>query len=178
MTQPGPEPDPDPTPTASPWEEYRAAAQSLDAVRREAVAAAAAATRAASSARAELAQVSARLAQQQVRLAREAARLGVATPPLTPSPAEQAAAAASVAGGPAAVPEALHHCQRLVEAVDTELAGSGAGGGSGRRGGSGAGAAGGAHAAGGHGWWPPPLWLTVAGGLAMIALACAVWLLG
>lgn len=123
MTRPETDLDPDPTPTATPWEEYLAAAQALDAVRQEAADAAAAVTRAASTARAELAQLSARLAEQQSRLAAEAARRGLATPALAPTAAEQAEADATVAGDPAAVPAALHHCQRLIEAADAELAG-------------------------------------------------------
>jgi hypothetical protein len=167
MTRPDPL-EPDPTPATGPWEEYCAAARSLAALRRDAAAAAAARTRAASTARAELAQVSAQLARQRRRLVEAAARLGVATPRLTPSAAERTAAGATVGGAtaagarvggdPAAVPEALRRCQRLLEAVDSEVAGAGAGG------------------AGGRVWWPPPLWPIIVGALAVIALA-AVWLL-
>jgi hypothetical protein len=170
MTRPDPL-EPDPTPATGPWEEYCAAARSLAALRRDAAAAAAARTRAASTARAELAQVSAQLARQRRRLVEAAARLGVATPRLTPSAAERTAAGATVGGAtaagataagarvggdPAAVPEALRRCQRLLEAVDSEVAGAGG--------------------AGGRVWWPPPLWPIIVGALAVIALA-AVWLL-
>jgi hypothetical protein len=113
--------DPDPTPTATPWQEYFAAAQSLDAVRREAAAEAAALTRAASTARAELAAVSADLARQRAALA----QLGVAPQQLAPGPAEQGAATATVTGDLAAVvPEALRQCRQLVEAADAQLTGA------------------------------------------------------
>jgi hypothetical protein len=146
--------DPDPTPTASPWEEYLAAAQSLDAVRRDAAAATAAATLAASTTRADLAQVTTQLELQRVRLTGEAVRAGLPAPPLTPSPAEQAAADAAIAGDPAAVPEALRRCQEFLGATDLELAGP---------------------APAERGWWPPPVWVWVVAGLgAAAALACAI----
>jgi hypothetical protein len=116
--------DPDPTPTATPWEEYLAAAQSLDAVRRDAPATGAGAPDAphpASAARAELAQLAARLELQQAQLTGEAVRAGVTAPRLTPSPAEQARADVAVGVDPAAVSEALHRCQRLIESAATEL---------------------------------------------------------
>lgn len=146
--------DPDPTPTTTPWMEYLAAAQSLDAVRRDAAAAAAAATHAASTTRAELAQLSAQLELQRARLTGEAVRAGMAAPRLTPAPPEQASADALIAGDPAAVPEALRHCQQLLESVEASLA---------------------VAAAADRGWWPPPLWVWVVAGLGTVAaLACAI----
>jgi hypothetical protein len=149
--------DPDPTPTATPWDEYVAAAQSLDAVRRDAATAAAAATLAASATRAELAQVSTQLELQRARLTGEAMRAGLPTPPLTPSPAEQAAADAALGGDPAAVPEALRRCQQQLDAAEAALV---------------------APATGERGWWPPPVWVWIVAGLgAAAALACAIPLL-
>jgi hypothetical protein len=146
--------DPDPTPTATPWVEYLAAAQSLDAVRRDAATAAAAATHAASATRAELAQLSAQLELQRARLTGEAVRAGIAAPQLTPTPAEQAAADAAIAGDPAAVPEALRRCQQLLESANAQLADA---------------------APDERGWWPPPLWVLAVAGLgAVVALACAI----
>jgi hypothetical protein len=116
--------DPDPTPTATPWEEYLAAAQSLDAVRRDAPAAGVGAPDAphpAGAARAELAQMAARLELQRAQLTGEAVRAGVTAPRLTPSPAEQARAAAAVGVDPPAVSEALRRCQRLIESATAEL---------------------------------------------------------
>jgi hypothetical protein len=145
--------DPDPTPTATPWVEYLAAAQSLDAVRRDAATAAAAATHAASTTRAELAQLAARLELQRARLTGEAVRAGAAAPQLTPAPSEQAGADAVIAGDPASVPDALRHCQQLLESVDADLAA----------------------AAAERGWWPPPLWVWAVAALGTVAvLACAI----
>jgi hypothetical protein len=146
--------DPDPTPTATPWVEYLAAAQSLDAVRRDAATAAAAATHAASVTRAELAQLATQLELQRARLTGESARAGSAAPQLAPTPAERAAADAAIAGDPAAVPEALLRCQQLLESANAELAQA---------------------APEERGWWPPPVWVwTVAGLAAVIALAAAI----
>jgi hypothetical protein len=116
--------DPDPTPTATPWEEYLAAAQSLDAVRRDSPAAGVGAPDAphpAAAARAELAQLAARLELQRAQLTGEAVRAGVTAPRLTLSPTEQARAGATVGVGPAAVSEALGRCQRLIDSATAEL---------------------------------------------------------
>lgn len=147
--QPPAAPDPTPDPDRDPWEEYRAAAQSLGAVRREAAAVDADATRVASGARAALAEISAQLAGQQARLTAEAGRLGIRPPQLTPTGAERAAAEATLAGDPAAVPEALADCRALLAEADAELAG-------------------------GRGWWPPARWLLIA---TPVAVAVAVVLL-
>jgi hypothetical protein len=135
--------------------EYLAAAQSLDAVRRDAATATAAATHAASATRAELAQLSTQLELQRARLTGEAVRAGMTAPQLTPAPAEQANAAAAIAGDPAAVPEALRRCQQLLETAEAELAG--------------------ATPDQERGWWPPPLWVWAVAGLGTVAaLACAI----
>lgn len=137
--------DPDPTPTATPWEEYVAAAQSLDAMRREAAAADTAAVAEARAARTALAAVSEQLGQQRARLTARAAGAGVAVPPLEPSAAERAAVAATAAGDPAA---AVRQSQRLIASADAELAGT-------------------------RGWWPLGRgWLR--GGLLVGALLGAV----
>jgi hypothetical protein len=114
-------PDPDATPTATPWQEYLAAAQSLDAVLREAVASTAARPRVAAATQADLAQVRSRLEQQRARLVGEAVRAGLPAPPLVPTPAEQSAADAQVAGDPAAAATALGHCRQLLDAADAVL---------------------------------------------------------
>lgn len=106
-------------PTA--WQEYLAAAQRLDAVRRAQASAAAAATRQISSARAELREVQERLQQQQAALADAAAGYRVAPPQLSPLPAD-VTVAAELARDPAAVPEALRHSRELVDATDARLA--------------------------------------------------------
>jgi hypothetical protein len=116
--------DPDPTPTATPWEEYLAAAQSLDAVRRDSPAVGVGAPDAphpAAAARAELAQLAARLELQRAQLTGEAVRAGVTAPRLTLSPAEHARAGATVGVGPAAVSEALRRCHRLIDSATAEL---------------------------------------------------------
>ena len=66
------------------WDDYLAAAQRLDAVRRDAAAATAARTAATQAAGQELATVRQRLALQAARLADLAARAGMAPPVLTP----------------------------------------------------------------------------------------------
>lgn len=99
------------------WEEYLAAARRLDAVRRGAAVAASEQSRAVHAAHEELATVRARLAVQHSRLR----ALGVAEAELRPSPAEVAAAAESMAGGPEAVLAALRQACAPVDAA-TEAA--------------------------------------------------------
>lgn len=111
-------PDPDPTPTATPWQEYLAAAQSLDAVVREAAAEAAATTR---SVREELARLQAELDRQRAQLLASAAAAGLPAPPLLPGPAEQAAAEQRVSPDPATIAEALRHSERLIAVADAHL---------------------------------------------------------
>lgn len=98
------------------WRAYLAAAQALDAVRREAASTVAAATHTVSSARAELAQLRSAVERQRAELA-DRARLSV-------SPAEQAAAETLVAGDPAAVRTALGQCRELLRTADAQLTGS------------------------------------------------------
>jgi hypothetical protein len=68
------------------WEDYQAAAQRLDQVRREAAAAVAEQTAAAQAAQQELTVVRQRLALQRARLADLATRAGLPAPVLTPGP--------------------------------------------------------------------------------------------
>ena len=131
--------DPDPTPTATPWQEYLAAAQGLDAVRRTIADEAAEVTRTVSSARAELARTRARLASQRQRLVAQAVQAGVPVPPLDPTPAEQAWARAAVTNGPAGVFATLRHSHALLDAADAQSA-----------------------QPPDEGWWPPNTWLIVA----------------
>jgi hypothetical protein len=138
--------DPDPTPTATPWQEYLAAAQGLDAVRRTIASEAAAATRRVSSARAELARTRARLAAQRQRLVARAMQAGVPVPALDPSSAEQAWARATVADGPEAVCATLRHSHALMDAADAQLA-----------------------EPSGEGRWPSTAWL-VAGAVAAVTI--------
>lgn len=112
-------PDPDPTPTATPWQEYLAAAQSLDAVVREAASEAAATAQAV---RDDLARLQAELDRQRAALLAAAAAAGLPAPPLLPGPAEQAAAEERLpSADPATVAEALRHCERLIAAADAHL---------------------------------------------------------
>jgi hypothetical protein len=111
---------PDP---AAQWHDYLAAAQSLDAVRREAATGAAAATRTASAARAELAQVRVHLARQRAVLASRAARSGRRRLRLAAYPAERAAAGALAGADPADVDGALERCRELLLRADTRLGG-------------------------------------------------------
>jgi hypothetical protein len=106
---------------AADWQEYLAAARSLDSVRREATGAMAAATRVASAARADVARVRARLDRQHAELARRARRRGGRPVRLVASAAERAAAARLVGGDPAAVAEALRQCRNLLRAADEQL---------------------------------------------------------
>jgi hypothetical protein len=121
--------DPDPTPTTTPWQEYQAAAQNLDAVRREAAATAAADTAAVTAARAELAALRERLGVQQARIFDAADRAGLPRPEVTPSPEEVTAVGAALAAGPAAALEALQNGRHQLDLADAELAGQGVGSG-------------------------------------------------
>jgi hypothetical protein len=109
--------DPDPAPITSPWQEYLAAAQSLDAVRRELAGAAAAAAEPVSATRAELAQLGQRLEQQRAQLTGLAVRAGLAAPQVTPGPPEQAAVAPDTDPPQAALPR----CRQLLDRCDAEL---------------------------------------------------------
>lgn len=152
--------DPDPTPTATPWEEYLAAAQALDAVRRDLAAttavAAAAAEAATVAARADLARLEDRLARQRAVLTGEVVRAGLTAPRLLPT-AEEQAGARELVPDPAAVPAALARAAALADTCDATLA------------------------AGGRpdrGWWPPPRWAQLVGLLTTAVLvACLATLL-
>jgi hypothetical protein len=104
------------------WEEYLAAAQRLDAVRRGAAAAADEQATAVQAARDELAGVRARLAPQHSRLR----DLGVREEDLLPSSTDLAAATRSVADGPRAVLAALRQARATADAADALVVGSGA----------------------------------------------------
>ncbi|GAA0545174.1 hypothetical protein GCM10010172_28520 [Paractinoplanes ferrugineus] len=105
-----------------PWAEYLAAAQQLDAVRRAASAAVGQQQAAAAAARQELDAVRARLAPQAARMVRD---FGVPEADLIPRPAELAAAAQAVAGGPAAVLAALQQARQTADAADATIIGPG-----------------------------------------------------
>lgn len=116
--------DPDPTPTCTPWQEYLTAAQGLDAVRRAIASESAAATRTVSSARAELARARARLDAQRQQLISESVAAGAPTPPLDPSPPEQAWARSTAAGSAAGALAALGQAHTLIDAADAYLLGA------------------------------------------------------
>jgi uncharacterized membrane protein len=97
-----------------PWQQYLTAVRTLQAVRDELAAAAAADTRAASSARAELAAVHARLEHQRARLSGDGVRL-------RDDPPEPSEVESLTAGGPTAVHAALHECQSLLADIDAVL---------------------------------------------------------
>jgi hypothetical protein len=101
----------------SAWEDYLAAAQRLDVVRREEASAAAKREHALRTAREELSGVRARLAPQRARL-RE---LGVPEEQLAPGPVETAAATQTVGRDPAAIHAALRHARVTADAADAAL---------------------------------------------------------
>ncbi|ROP31527.1 hypothetical protein [Couchioplanes caeruleus] len=105
-----------------PWDDYLAAAQRLDAVRRAASAAAGEQAATAQAAQQELTAVRARLAPQRARLVQD---LGVPEARLIPQPAEQALAAQAVAGGPTAVLAALRQARATADAADAGMLGPG-----------------------------------------------------
>lgn len=98
-----------------PWGEYLAAAQALDAIRRAASMVQGEHAATVTAARQELSSVRARLAPQRARLVRD---FGVPEIDLTPQPADQAEAMATVAGGPAAVLAALRQARVTADAAD------------------------------------------------------------
>ncbi|MFY1689335.1 hypothetical protein [Plantactinospora sp. WMMB782] len=105
------------------WQDYLAAAQRLDAVRRSAATAAADQERGVQSAQEELAGMRARLVPQQSRLR----ALGVVEADLVPSQPEVAAAGVAMVGGPQAVLAALRDARATADAADaaTRLPGAG-----------------------------------------------------
>jgi hypothetical protein len=111
--QPGP-------PAPGPWDDYLAAAQELDAVRRAASSVAGEHAATVAAARQELTSVRARLAPQRARLSRD---FRVPENELLPQPAEQAAAMERVAGGPPAVLAALREARVTADAADNAFIG-------------------------------------------------------
>ncbi|GIF25263.1 hypothetical protein BJ973_007515 [Actinoplanes tereljensis] len=110
------------TQAPGPWDDYLAAAQRLDAVRRAASAAAGEQQAAATAARQELSTVRARLAPQHARMIRD---FGVPESELIPRPAELEAATQSLAGGPTAVLAALQQARLTADAADATIIGPG-----------------------------------------------------
>lgn len=105
-----------------PWQDYLAATQRLDAVRREAAEVVAAEAAALKAAREELPAVRARLALQQQRLAEVATTGGTPAPSLIPSQVDTAAANRQVAGGPVVVLAALRQARSTVDVADAAIA--------------------------------------------------------
>jgi hypothetical protein len=122
MIQP-PLPDgPPPSSAADPWADYQATTQRLDAVRRAASNVVAGEAQAVQAAQQELQGVRARLAPQRARLVGD---LGVPEAELTPQPADRAAAAQAVTGGPVGVLAALHQARATADAADVSMLGAG-----------------------------------------------------
>ncbi|NUR69567.1 MAG: hypothetical protein HOU81_01980 [Hamadaea sp.] len=109
-------------PMTGAWQEYLAAAERLDAVRREAAAGVAAEQAALRAAREELPPIRARLALQQQRMSEMATMSGRQMPVLTPNPAETTSAERAVTGGPAVVLAALRQALSTVDVADGALA--------------------------------------------------------
>ena len=107
------------------WEEYLAAAQRLDAVRRSAAAVTAEHTAVLNAAHEDLMAVRGRQAIQQARLLDTARQAGAPPPVLTPQPDDLAAAQAAL--GPAPTPHAirasLHAARATFDAADAVLSG-------------------------------------------------------
>ncbi len=103
----------------TPWQEYLAAAQRVDVVRRAATAVVAEQTAAARTAQEELAAVRAGLALQHTRLIEAAHQLGAPAPVLAPGPAELATT--GVPGTPAEVRAALFAVRSTMDAADAAL---------------------------------------------------------
>lgn len=103
------------------WEEYLAATQRLDAVRRGAATAAGEQAEAVQDAREELTAVRARLVPQQARLR----ALGVPEPELVPAAVEVAAAGRTMAAGPQAVLAGLRQARGTADAADVMVTASG-----------------------------------------------------
>ncbi|WP_433792500.1 hypothetical protein [Actinoplanes sp. CA-252034] len=109
-------------PVPGPWEEYLAAAQELDTVRRAASSVAGEHAATVAAARQELTSVRARLAPQRARLARD---FRVPENDLTPHPADQVTAMERAAGGPPAVLSALREARATADAADNAFVGPG-----------------------------------------------------
>jgi hypothetical protein len=100
------------------WDDYVAAAQRLDAVRRAASSAATDQAAAVDAARQELAAVRARLAPQGSRLVHD---LGVPESDLVPLATDRERAAQAVGGGPAAALAALRQARGTADAADAAI---------------------------------------------------------
>jgi hypothetical protein len=111
-------------PAAGPWADYLDAARRLDAIRRAAATASNEQATTRQAAEQELVAVRARLAPQRARLVQD---FGVPDSDLTPQPAEQAAAAQTVTGGPIAVLAALRQARGTADAADATMLGRGPG---------------------------------------------------
>jgi hypothetical protein len=109
----------------TPWEEYVAAARTLDAVRRAAAGVVAEHTAGLKAAREDLTGVRARLAIQQARLLDTARQAGAAPPVLAPQPADIAAAQAALGAAPTprAVRGSLHAARATLDTADAVLSG-------------------------------------------------------
>ena len=107
-------------PAPGPWDDYLAAAQRLDAVRRGAGAVSGEHQAAVTAARQELAAVRARLGVQEARLTRD---LGVPVTELRPLPADLEVATQAVMGGPAGALAGLQQARRTAETADALLTG-------------------------------------------------------
>jgi hypothetical protein len=105
------------------WDDYCAAAQRLDAIRRGAASAAGEQAQAVRVAREELTAVRARLVPQQARL-RES---GIPDDELRPSVDDAAAAGQAMTGGPTEVLVALRHARATADTADAALLGAGGG---------------------------------------------------
>jgi len=108
--------------TTEAWDEYLAAAQRLDAVRRAASVASNEQAATVQAAQQELAGVRARLAPQRARLVQD---LGVPEMSLTPQAGERVLALQAVASGPAAVLAALRQARGTADAADAAMLGPG-----------------------------------------------------
>jgi hypothetical protein len=104
------------------WSDYLSSAHQLDAVRREAVLAAAEEAEAVAAARAELPTLQSRLEAQAARLHEAALERDVPPPPLAPGAEEKEAAQGAVAGGPGAVLGAVRQAGSTMDAADAALA--------------------------------------------------------
>lgn len=107
---------------ASAWSDYLAAANRLDAIRRDAAEVMAAESASVAAARDELPEVQARLAMQAGRLLETASRVGAPPPMLQPGPAERSAAAQAVAGGPTVALAAIRQARSTIDVADGALA--------------------------------------------------------
>lgn len=109
--------------TGDAWSDYLAAAQKLDAVRRDVAASTAEQERVLRAAREELTAVRARLAPQRARLC----ELGVPGDHLVPAPVELAAATQQTGRGLVSVVAALRQARTVADGADAAISGAGTG---------------------------------------------------